>query len=62
MILEKAKLFGRPTSSVPLIEDAIETALGLVEPGGLILITGSVFVAGAGRAVWLVRQSDQQEV
>ena len=62
LIVELAEPLGRPTTLAPLIEEAIDAALGLVEPGGLILITGSVFVAGAGRAAWEVRQSAQHEV
>jgi dihydrofolate synthase/folylpolyglutamate synthase len=62
LLLEIAQQFGRPTTLAPLIEDAIEAALDLVKPDGLILVTGSVFLAGAGRAAWTDRQTAMQEV
>lgn len=62
LILEIAQQFGRPTTLAPLIEDAYDAALSLVKPGDLILVTGSVFVAGAGRAAWADRQTAIQEV
>jgi dihydrofolate synthase/folylpolyglutamate synthase len=62
LIMEKAQPLGRPSTLAPLIEDAIEAALNLVKADGVILITGSVFVAGAGRAAWADRQTAMQEV
>lgn len=61
LIIEQALPFGKPVIMAPFIEEALEEAQKMVEPDGIIMITGSVFMAGAGRAAWLERQSVVQK-
>lgn len=51
-IMDHFKDTNLPVKAIVPIEDAIQTAVDEAESNTLILITGSVFVAAAGRAVW----------
>jgi len=47
-----AAKFNKPIKNIPQIEDALVYALEQVEEKDVILVTGSLFVAAAARAVW----------
>lgn len=51
-LLSYVNAFPVPGEAIVPIEEAIQEALDQVGENGLVLITGSVFVAAAGRAVW----------
>lgn len=51
-LLNYVNAYTVPTEAIVPIEDAIQAAVDQVGEDGLVLITGSVFVAAAGRAVW----------
>ena len=54
-LVEMAHQFGRPAISIPSIEAALEEALRLADGEAVLLITGSIFVAAAGREIWIAR-------
>jgi dihydrofolate synthase / folylpolyglutamate synthase len=51
-LAELAEKFGKPINIIPRIEDALAFALDQVGDKKVILVTGSLFVAAAARAVW----------
>jgi dihydrofolate synthase/folylpolyglutamate synthase len=48
-----AEQTGLPVVVDPKLEAALELGLSLVDPGGVMLITGSIFIAAAARQYWL---------
>lgn len=49
-LLHLAAAFPAPVSVAPTVAAALPQAMALAGPGGLVLVAGSVFVAGAARA------------
>ena len=41
-----------PVSVIPKVEDALREALIRVEPDGMVLVTGSLFIVGGVRDTW----------
>jgi dihydrofolate synthase/folylpolyglutamate synthase len=54
-ILELAQRYGRPSSLVPEIDDALTEAIRLAEGQALVLAAGSLFVAAGVREAWRKR-------
>ena len=52
-----AHQFGCPAFAVPTVEEALMEANRLVEEGGVILVTGSIFVVAGIREAWFHKQS-----
>jgi len=46
------KSTGLPVHAIPRVEDALSEALSLVDPQGMILVAGSLFVAAGARDTW----------
>jgi dihydrofolate synthase/folylpolyglutamate synthase len=59
-ILAQAESLGVPITLAPRMEEALETALRRVPPGGMILVCGSLFAVGAAIAVWQAANRSQQ--
>ncbi len=57
VIVKKALQRGSRATAIPLLEDALETALRQADPGTVVLVTGSIFVVAAARQVWLESSS-----
>jgi dihydrofolate synthase/folylpolyglutamate synthase len=51
-LAELAEPFQKPTKAIPAVENALAFALEQVAENGVVLVTGSLFVAAAARAVW----------
>jgi dihydrofolate synthase/folylpolyglutamate synthase len=58
-LVEIAHRFGRPVRVIQQVEDAVEEALQMVNENGLVLVTGSIFVAAGARHTWYNRNGDQ---
>ncbi len=56
-LVKQGHRLGRPTTATPDMETALEMALELAESEAVILVTGSLFVAAAGRDAWQARQT-----
>lgn len=56
-LVELAHQFGRPAQALPTVEEALERALELASGETAVLITGSIFVAAAGRDAWHARMN-----
>ncbi|MES0360048.1 MAG: cyanophycin synthetase, partial [Anaerolineales bacterium] len=51
-LVEMAENFDRPVVATASVEEAIVEAEKMAAGGAIILVTGSIFVAAAARAVW----------
>lgn len=51
-LVELAQQYGRPAKAVSEIEQALAVALEIADSKGIVLATGSIFVAAAVREVW----------
>jgi dihydrofolate synthase/folylpolyglutamate synthase len=58
-LVEIAHRFGRPVRVISEVEDAVEAALTMVNENGLVLVTGSIFVAAGARHTWYNRNNSQ---
>jgi dihydrofolate synthase/folylpolyglutamate synthase len=58
-MVEIAHRFGKPVRVIQEVEDAVETALKLVNENGLVLVAGSIFIAAGARHTWYNRNSHQ---
>lgn len=54
-LVELAHQFGRQAVALPTVEAALEHALDLAGGETAVVITGSIFIAAAGREAWRVR-------
>lgn len=52
VLVEMAHQFGTSAQAVVPIEDAVRRAVELADGEGVVLVTGSIFVAAAAREVW----------
>ncbi len=57
VIVKKAQQRGSRATAIPLLEDALETALRQADTDTVVLVTGSIFVVAAARQVWLESSS-----
>lgn len=62
VIVDQVAPLGVPSSATADIESALNEATQRVPKNGVIMITGSVFVAGAGRSAWNAVKNGSQEV
>jgi len=51
-LAQLSKSTGLPVRAIPRVEDALREALNLVDPQGMILVAGSLFVAAGARDTW----------
>ncbi len=51
-LVQMAGPYGRPIHCVEHVPEAMETALQEVDPDGLVLVTGSIFVVAEARKYW----------
>jgi dihydrofolate synthase/folylpolyglutamate synthase len=51
-LVQIASPYARPVHCVEHIPDAVEMALKLTSNGGLVLVTGSIFVVAEARKYW----------
>ena len=61
-IIIQAKKIGIPALSFPTMELALPYALNICPKNGLVLVTGSVFVAGAAREVWQLNNEQKRDI
>jgi dihydrofolate synthase/folylpolyglutamate synthase len=57
-LVEMAGKFDRPVVATASVEEAIVEAEKMAAGGAIILVTGSIFVAAAARAVWQERSNE----
>ena len=57
-LVEMAENFDRPVVATASVEEAIVEAEKMAAGGAIILVTGSIFVAAAARAVWQERSNE----
>ena len=53
-----AEKYGKPVSVVPDVAEAVFEALRMVDANGMVLVTGSIFVAAGARIAWLNRSHE----
>lgn len=56
-LVEIVHRFGRPVRVIPEVEDAVDAALKMVNENGLVLVTGSIFIAAGARHTWYNRNN-----
>jgi dihydrofolate synthase/folylpolyglutamate synthase len=57
-LVEIAHQFGKPVEIILKVEDAVEKALHYSDPETMVLVTGSIFIAGGARHTWYNQISD----
>jgi len=56
VLVNFASGYGKPISIIPDVADAVFEALKLAGSDGMVLVTGSIFVAAGARIAWLSRR------
>ena len=59
-LVEIAHQFGKPAKAIPDFQEALGEALRLAGGEGVILITGSIFIAACGREAWFERSRSME--
>jgi dihydrofolate synthase/folylpolyglutamate synthase len=55
VLADKVAGFGKPVQAFEDVGAALESALAEADPEGVVLVTGSVFIAASGRIAWFQR-------
>jgi len=55
ILVQHGNQLGVPVTVIPDVADAIFSALDMTGPDGMVLVTGSIFVAAGARIAWLDR-------
>ena len=52
MLVELAQKYDRPVQVIPDVADALGAAVQMANPGKVVLVAGSIFVAAGARIAW----------
>jgi dihydrofolate synthase/folylpolyglutamate synthase len=58
-LVERVQKYGKPVQIIPEVTEALDEALKRGANGGLVLVTGSIFVAAGARIAWFRRQDEK---
>ena len=58
-LVERVQKYGKPAQIIPEVTEALDEALKRGAKGGLVLVTGSIFVAAGARIAWYRRQDEK---